>query len=50
MASINVKLREITRTNFQKHLREETLETFLKNFCANNALCSVIGNDLKIHI
>ena len=28
MKKINVKLREITRTNFQKHFREETLETF----------------------
>ena len=47
---IITKLREIIRINFQKHLRQETLETFKKNFCINEALCSVIGNDLTIHL
>ena len=42
---IKTKLREIIRINFQKHLRQET---FKKNFCINEALCSVIGNDLTI--
>ena len=47
---INAKLREIVRINFQKHLRQETLETFKKNFCINDTLCSVIGNDLIIYL
>ena len=47
---INTKLREIMRINFQKHLRQENLETFKKNFYINEALCSAIGNDLAIHI
>ena len=47
---INTKLREIIRINFQKHLRQETLETFKNSFCINDALCSVIGNDLTIHL
>ena len=47
---INTKLREIIRINFQKHLRQETLETFKNSFCTNNALCWVIGNDLTIHL
>ena len=47
---INAKLKEIIRLNFQKHLRQETLETFKKNFCINDTLCSVIGNDLTIHL
>ena len=29
---INTKLREIVGNNFQKHLRQETLETFKKTF------------------
>ena len=29
---IQTKLREIIKINFQKHLRQETLETFKKNF------------------
>ena len=47
---INTKLREIIRINFQKHLRQETLETFKKSFCTNDALCWVIRNDLTIHV
>ena len=47
---INSKLREIIRINFQKHLRQEKLETFKKNFCINDTLCSVIGNDLTLHL
>ena len=39
---INTKLREIIRISFQKHLRQETLETFKNSFCINDALCSVI--------
>ena len=50
MKKINTKLREIIRINFQKHLRQDTLETFKNSFCINNALCSVIGNDLTIHL
>ena len=47
---INTKLREIIRINFQKHLRQETLEAFKKSFCTNDALCSVIRNALTIHL
>ena len=47
---IITKLREIIRINFQKNLRQETLETFRKNFCINEAICSVVGNDLTIHL
>ena len=47
---IKTKLREIVKINFQKHLRQETLETFKKNFFINEALCSGIGSDLTIHI
>ena len=47
---IKSNLRKIIRINFRKHLREETLETLKKNFCINEALCSVISNDLAIHI
>ena len=47
---INAKLKEIIKLNFQKHLRQETLETFKKNFCINDTLYSVIGNDLTIHL
>ena len=47
---INSKLREIIRMNLQKHLRQETLETFKKNFCINDTLCSVIGNDLTLRL
>ena len=46
---INTKLREII-INFQKQLRQETLETFKNSFCINDALCSVIGNELTIHL
>ena len=46
----NTKLRGIIRVNFQKHLRQESLETFNKNFCIKGTLCSVIGNDLTIHL
>ena len=44
---INTKLREIIRINFQKHLRGES---FKKKFCIKDNLCSVIGNDLPIHL
>ena len=47
---INTKLREIIRTIFQKHLRQEILETFKKNFCIDDTLCSVIGNDLTMNL
>ena len=47
---IKTKLREIIRINFQKHLRQETLETLKKNFCINEALCLVIGNDPTIRL
>ena len=47
---INTKLREIIRINLQKHLRQETLETFKNSFYINDVLCSVIGNDLTIHL
>ena len=41
---IGTKLRDIIRINFQKYLRQETLETFQENCCKN------IGNDLKTHV
>ena len=44
----NTKLRKIIWVNFQKHLRQESLETFNKNFCIKGTLCSVISNDLTI--
>ena len=47
---IKTKLREIIKINFQKHLRQETLEALKKSFCINEALCSVIGNDLTIRL
>ena len=47
---IYTKLREIIRISFQKDLRQETIETFRNNFCTNDALCSVIANDLTIHL
>ena len=36
---INTKLREIIRINFQRDLRQETIETFRNNFCTSDALC-----------
>ena len=47
---INTKLREIIRINFQRDLRQETIETFRNSFCTSDALCSVIGDDLTIHL
>ena len=44
---INTKLTEIIRINFQKHLRQETLEDFKKYFCIKDNLFSVRGSDLK---